>query len=59
MIAKKMTVKIFIEVLSVDSIPGLLIELSTLINGENTSGHINKSDGDSIDWGYEEQQVTI
>jgi hypothetical protein len=59
MIAKKITFKVFIEVLSVDAVPALLQEVAQEVLRENTSGHLNKGDGDSSDWGYEEQQVTI
>jgi hypothetical protein len=59
MISKKITFKVFIEVLSIDSIPALLQEVAEEVLRENTSGHLNQGDGDSTDWGYEEQQVTI
>jgi hypothetical protein len=59
MIAEKITVKIFIEVLSIDVVPGLLQELAQQYLNGNTSGHLNKDDGDSIDWGLMKEQVTI
>jgi hypothetical protein len=57
--ANKVTLNITVEVLSIDSVPALLIELARSIEAENIRGRLGKSDGDTVSWNYHEREVKI
>lgn len=57
--AQKVTLKIEVETLSIDSVRGMLIEVVDSIERETVSGMIRKSDGDEIRWEKEEKPVEI
>ena len=59
MTATKTTMTIKIEVLSPDSIPGLLFEAMDRIGTECPNGSIGKADGDSISWESKNQEVSF
>lgn len=47
---RKVTVSVFCETLSIDSVPALLAEVITQIQNEHHSGKLVASDGDCIRW---------
>jgi len=55
--ATKFTVKIEIEVLSLDTVPGLIQEAVGIIQNENRAGSLSKEDGDFIKWGTKSERV--
>ena len=55
--ATKYTVKIEIEVLSLDTVQGLLMEAQGIIGNENVKGLLLKNDGDTVKWETESKQV--
>ena len=55
--ATKFTVKIEIEVLSLDTVPGLIQEAVGIIQNENRAGSLAKEDGDFIKWGTKSERV--
>lgn len=55
--ATKYTLNIEIQVLSKDTIPGLLIELEGVILKENDNGSIVKADGDQVTWMLKSEPV--
>ena len=55
--ATKIKLVVHVEVLSVDSIPGLLAEIAGEIRNENESGHFDKNDGDCIMWELTKKEV--
>jgi hypothetical protein len=55
--ANKITLAVQIDVLSIDSIGGLLIEVAEHISCENRSGKLSKDDGDCVQWDIISQPV--
>lgn len=55
--ATKFTVTIEVEVLSLDSVPGLLHEVAATMSGENRGGSLLKEDGDFVKWGTKSERV--
>jgi len=55
--AKKIKMKIDVEVLSTDAISGLLHELAGVINSENLRGVLEKTDGDTVRWTHTQNHV--
>lgn len=55
--AVKYTLNIEIEVLSLDTVGGLLYELAEVMSNENIQGNLEKNDGDSIRWGTISESV--
>ena len=55
--ANKYTVTVEVEVLSLDSVPGLLSEVARIMDGENRSGSLLKEDGDFVKWGAKSERV--
>ena len=53
----KFTVTIEVEVLSVHSVPPLLIEVAEIMRRENRTGSLLKEDGDFIKWGSKSERV--
>jgi hypothetical protein len=55
----KITVSIVVEVLSIDSVPGLLYQVAELISTgeEKVSGNLRASDGDEISWETTSKEV--
>lgn len=49
--ATKYMVTIELEVLHLDTVPGLVIEVVEIMRNENSSGSLIKEDGDQIKWG--------
>jgi len=54
-VAKKIT--IIVEVLSVDSIPALLLEVSEHIRSEFPNGSLTSCDGDYVEWEIKQEEV--
>ena len=48
--ANKYTVSILVEVLSLESVPGLLVEVERIMRNENKAGSLSKDDGDFVRW---------
>lgn len=57
--AEKITLTIKIEVLSLDSIAGILQEVIGNIENEKTAGTLRWNDGDEVVWGTEKQPFKI
>jgi len=57
--ADKFTVTIKVEVLSIDVVPGLLIEVAKIMEDENKAGYLSKEDGDSIKWETVSEKVNF
>lgn len=57
--ATKINLTVQIEVLSIDSIPGLLSELILEIGSEKIHGKLVADDGDSIIWNTNKHQVNF
>ena len=55
--ADKFTITIEIEVLSMDSVPALMAEITPIIQNENRTGSLLKEDGDYIKWGTKSERV--
>lgn len=55
--ANKVTVKLKVEMLSIDSLQGLLSEASNLIRQETHNGKLRKDDGDEISWKTKTEKV--
>ena len=55
--ANKIMVTIEIDVLSNDSVPGLLYEVADLMIAENRTGSLLKEDGDCVKWGTKTERV--
>jgi hypothetical protein len=55
--ANKFTVTVEVEVLSLDSVPGLLREVVNIIQQESRSGSLLKEDGDYIEWSTKSERV--
>ena len=55
--ADKFTLTITCQALSLDTLPGLLNEVSNMINSENLGGALVKSDGDNVEWGIKSEPV--
>lgn len=48
--AQKVTIKVVVETLHIDSVPALLHEIAHQILSENISGVLCKEDGDNVKW---------
>lgn len=55
--ATKYTVTIELEVLSLDVVPGLLMEVEGIMSNENRTGSLLKEDGDCVKWGTKSERV--
>ena len=55
--ATKFTVLVKIEVLSMDSVPSLLIKASERIGDECPKGQLSFEDGDCVEWEAEAKTV--
>lgn len=55
--ANKFTVKIEVEVLSMDVVPGLVQEVIQIIANENRTGYLLKEDGDHAKWGTSSERI--
>ena len=55
--ATKYKITVDIEVLSLDSVPGLLVEVAGIIRNENRAGSILKEDGDFCKWGASSERI--
>jgi hypothetical protein len=55
--ANKVTVKIKVEALSVDSIPGLLGAVEEQLKKEVTAGRLCMDDGDRVSWSIKTKGV--
>ncbi len=55
--ANKFKVTVGIEVLSLDSVPGLVMEVAEIMQNENRTGSLLKEDGDFIKWGTSSERV--
>jgi hypothetical protein len=55
--ANKYTLTIEVEVLSMDSIPGLLYEVCDVMQNENRTGSLLKEDGDCVKWGIKSERI--
>ena len=55
--ATKYTMSLRVDVLSLDSIPALLVEASARIADEFTTGELVADDGDRIAWSIESKPV--
>ena len=57
--ANKITMKITVEVLSIDSIPALLSSLEKYLYAEIQNGKMVMSDGDAVKWTTSTKKVKI
>jgi hypothetical protein len=57
--ATKYTMSITVEVLSIDSINGLLTTLQEELHGEFTRGSLTADDGDTITWTVNQELLDI
>lgn len=57
--ATKITMTLKVEVLSMDSIPALLCDVTNEIHRETVSGSLTKDDGDTVSWDFKRTPVTI
>jgi len=57
--AIKYKVTIVVEVLSLETVPGLLSELSSELQSYNVSGILRKDDGDAIRWDTDNERVSF
>lgn len=55
--AQKVTVRILIEALSIDCLPGLLTEVIENVRGEKENGELRMQDGDHVAWETERKNV--
>lgn len=55
--ATKFKMVVEVEVLSLDTVPGLLVEIASIIRNENRAGSILKEDGDFCKWGASSERV--
>ena len=55
--ATKYTVTIEVEVLSMDSVPGLINEVAQIMDRENRTGSLLKEDGDYVKWGSKSERI--
>ena len=55
--ANKITVKIEVECLSVDTVKGLLLDIANEIDKERVSGEFSHDDGDRVKWDVESETV--
>ncbi len=55
--AKKISVCVTVEALSIDSVPALLVEVAEHLGDESVNGTINKADGDMVTWNKSEVDV--
>jgi len=57
--ATKYRFDITCEILSTDTIPGLLHEICSNLERENLNGSLTKSDGDRVQWHMTSEEVEI
>lgn len=55
--ATKFKMVVEVEVLSLDTVPELLMEVASIIRNENRAGSILKEDGDCCKWGASSERV--
>jgi hypothetical protein len=55
--ANKITVTITVEVLSIDSVPGMLQEVVNQVDKEIECGMLFMGDGDQVEWNTERELV--
>ena len=57
--ANKVVVTIKVESLSIDVLPSLLMEVINQVKSEYENGKLEASDGDSVEWKTERNEVEI